>query len=349
MKVELQSLQRKTKLQEKALTQREKDLDTKAIQYGNSRAHIASLEAQVKQLQESNRLLNDRLANLDTHPTHRPDSWRGQTMGPDASREDRLSAVERSIQELRLGQLEAKVEALTQNHIPNRIPYGQHPWPPTYYGPQAAYTPTWSIPQGPNAYLYTGAPYRFNANQAYYTPRHQNHAMHGHPSHTTQADTTPGSHHPRESTGQNPTMLPTVNNGRDSPQNVRKGPTPGHNPNFGPENPQVARQDGVPSRLDGAHEVHQAHGEVHGDRANGRIGLTCLQNAQIDQQAIPSNHHPYTQRTPHRLPNNPPQRTAKGPAAEQTKTTSRHSRVLHNLDRHHEPARQEVDILRTDE
>ena len=108
------TFQRKIRTQEKALTQREKDLNLKAAQHASAKTHIAALENQVRQLQETNRLLHDRLASLET--PSRPNTPATTPPCATGATEDRLREMEKHLLELRLSSMEAKIETLNQKH-----------------------------------------------------------------------------------------------------------------------------------------------------------------------------------------------------------------------------------------
>ena len=116
---QLDNMQRKLKLQEKALAQREKDLQTKGLQYANSKAHIAALESQIAQLQETNRLLSVRLDQTSVYSAPTPPQQ--QPPQPNPSMEERLAALEGKVRDMKLQQLEDKILQLQQErnrHVP---------------------------------------------------------------------------------------------------------------------------------------------------------------------------------------------------------------------------------------
>ena len=123
----LNTAERKIKTHEKALTQREKDLATKVSQYASSRTHISSLENQVKQLLDTNKLLQDQIASLDnirqqhhqaplnfqqlhnqgnSHTTQDTQDHRDNTLLK------RIESLESSMNNLRISQLETQVAML---------------------------------------------------------------------------------------------------------------------------------------------------------------------------------------------------------------------------------------------
>ena len=107
---EMEQMQKKLKQQEKALNQRERELQAKSLQYANSRAHIEALENQLKQTQESNRILNDRLAATQhaPPPPERPSS--NQAMpSPEPLMEQRLRTMEQQLQDMKIKHMEEKL------------------------------------------------------------------------------------------------------------------------------------------------------------------------------------------------------------------------------------------------
>ena len=136
METEMQGMHRRMKQQEKALQQREKDLNSKALQYMNSKTHIATLESQIKELQEVNRLL--RGTSGPHPPPHAPYTMPRSNEGRDT--EERLNTIERQLQDMRIAQLEAKVESMSQQkqqHEQTPTPQRQHPqnWIPSQHQP----------------------------------------------------------------------------------------------------------------------------------------------------------------------------------------------------------------------
>ena len=113
MEEERLTAQRRIRIQEKALSQREKDLSVKASQHASAKLHITALENQVKQLQETNRLLHDRLAAAE-YPRS-PVSTEKITHASDPQLEQRITSIERQLQDLRLKDIEAKLERISQN------------------------------------------------------------------------------------------------------------------------------------------------------------------------------------------------------------------------------------------
>ena len=131
---EIEQMKKKAKLQEKAINQREQDLRTKALQYANSKAHIEALESQIKQLQESNRILNDRLAS---QPYPSPTAGHNTTATPaqadtSTATEHRMRQIENQLQDIRFTQLEMKLNQMQlqlNNSTPQSPPQHQvhHP------------------------------------------------------------------------------------------------------------------------------------------------------------------------------------------------------------------------------
>ena len=129
MRASMQALEEETKMlqgkvrnQERALQQREKDLSIKAAQYTSSKTHITALENQVKQLQETISLLRDRLAGPEyTMPATNRLTPQDQGQNPrDNLMDSRIKAVENHITELRMSQLEMKVEAMKRDRMQDR-------------------------------------------------------------------------------------------------------------------------------------------------------------------------------------------------------------------------------------
>ena len=114
---ERQTLTKRLKCQEKALTQRERDLNIKAAQHASAKTHITALENQVKQLHETNRLLHDRLAASE-HPDRDrigDSAGREPTITTTESHlENRVRDVERQLLEMRLRGMEEKLDNLLQ-------------------------------------------------------------------------------------------------------------------------------------------------------------------------------------------------------------------------------------------
>ena len=131
MELDYQGLTKKMKIQEKALTQREKELSTKGTQYASARTHITALEAQIKQLQDTNTLLADRVAILEARPD-RPVSNDPPRQNTNDCQEDRISKLERQLQEIRITQLELRVDSMTRQT--------GHPQTPTRERPDAHYS-----------------------------------------------------------------------------------------------------------------------------------------------------------------------------------------------------------------
>lgn len=132
LETEMAGMQRKLKQQEKALKQRETDLNAKAMQYLNSKTHITTLESQIKQLQENNRLLKERQEQYTPVPP--PNINYSQPSPNGNGTEDRIRNIEKQIQDMRIAQLEARVENMAANrqyettHQPtNRSPSQQVP------------------------------------------------------------------------------------------------------------------------------------------------------------------------------------------------------------------------------
>ena len=134
LQTEINTLQRKLKSQDKTLVQREKDLQTKISQYQNSKSYIMSLEAQVKQLQETNRLLNERVQMLQQNSTNNIQSSIN-TPAPNNNNDtpnNRLNEIEAKLQDLRIAQLEERLERI--NHRGNNnTPHIQPSPPPVYH------------------------------------------------------------------------------------------------------------------------------------------------------------------------------------------------------------------------
>ena len=98
------NLQRKAKLQEKALAQ------WKTTLYMNSKAHIASSETYLKQAQETNRILKDMSVPQST------DKTQGPPLNSQQSQEERLASLENKLNDVWFSQLESKVEMLLQQN-----------------------------------------------------------------------------------------------------------------------------------------------------------------------------------------------------------------------------------------
>ena len=123
MEEEGRHLQRKIKSQEKALTQREKDLNMKASQHASAKTHITALENQIRQLQETNRLLHDRLAGLENQsratPANPTASHTTSHTAPSSNTEDRLREMEKQLLELRLSNMEVKLDLMNRKESRN--------------------------------------------------------------------------------------------------------------------------------------------------------------------------------------------------------------------------------------
>ena len=113
MELDYQGLTKKIKTQEKALAQREKELSTKGTQYASARTHITALEAQIKQLQDTNTLLTDRVAILETRRDG-PAPNKLPSQKTNSPQEDRISRMERQLQEMRITQLEMKMDNMAR-------------------------------------------------------------------------------------------------------------------------------------------------------------------------------------------------------------------------------------------
>ena len=150
MEVEVQTAQRKLKLQDKAMTQREKDLNVKSTQYASARTHISALESQVRQLMETNKLLSDQLAalrrtepnteGLRTTPT--AETPRPNLDSTRSDHGDRIAVLEARMQELRIAQLETKVENLIHDQLhtaansrPTPVAQAMPTWNPMFTQP----------------------------------------------------------------------------------------------------------------------------------------------------------------------------------------------------------------------
>ena len=113
--VEMQTAQKRLKAQEKSLQQREKDLNIKVTQYSSARTHISALEAQVRQLLESNKLLTDQIASIQNGGTDATNSRPPMEPVTDSRNEDRLTLLEAQVRDLKIMQLENRLEQMSQS------------------------------------------------------------------------------------------------------------------------------------------------------------------------------------------------------------------------------------------